>query len=467
LACESIKKAVPSSLRAAAVRGSGDDARRLSGAEQIRSVPGWIGRDDLLKNLNWRSISPQILLKKLIQPIILKPFISGVISTVFILGIRFLGTLEPFELWVYDRLLANRPQLEMPDPRILVVTITQEDLKKLGEIQPISDRRILEIMEIINDAKPKVIGLNVIRDTHINDKKIYQKLAKFLIQNSSKIVASCSVGDEATKDPGFKLTDGFDRNKSGFTNLSSDHDNIIRRQILGMAGDDTCPSDHSLSLRLAARYFGEHRVKVYENNDLFLHGLSINILTNSTHPYQDLQRQGELRGYQVMINYRAAKQVADQVSIDELLNNKVDSSRIRDKIVLVGYAIADDRLTTPLIGSGKDVGQIDGVLLHAHMVSQLVSAVEDGRPLIWLLPLWLEWLYLLVWSILGSVVMSYQGRYRTLLGIFLMGSLGLFVWGAFTQALWLPSVPTFLTFVSGAICIFGYGKIKQLNVSQD
>jgi CHASE2 domain-containing sensor protein len=236
-----------------------------------------------------------------------------------------------------------------------------------------------------------------------------------------------------------------------------------------MVGDDICPTEYSLSLRLAARYFGTTQVKGFGDNDLSLNGLSINILANSTHPYQALQKQGELGGYQVMINYRAAKQVADQVSVLELLNGKVDSSRIRDKIILIGYTAksADDRFTTPLTGSSEDSGQMDGVLLHAHMVSQLVSAVKDGRPLIWLLPLWAEWLYLLMWGSLGSLVVSRRVRYRTLLGIFLMGTLGLFVWAAFTQALWLPSVPAFLTFVSGAICIFGYNKIKQLDVSQD
>jgi hypothetical protein len=200
----------------------------------------------------WRSIAPKIFLRSLIQPIVLKPLISGLVGTIFILGIRFLGVLEPVELWVYDRLLANRPQIETQDPRILVVAITEEDLKELHEHQPVSDERILKIMQKINTAQPKVIGLDIIRDRPVNEKEpnTYRELAKFLNQNSSQIVASCKIRDDAFQDdPEYKLPSGFEGNIAGFINLSGDQDNIIpplqnllmpkRTDIMGVKTEST------------------------------------------------------------------------------------------------------------------------------------------------------------------------------------------------------------------------------------
>ncbi|NJO70969.1 MAG: CHASE2 domain-containing protein [Oscillatoriales cyanobacterium RM1_1_9] len=48
--------------------------------------------------------------------------------------------------------------------------------------------------------------------------------------------------------------------------------------------------------------------------------------------------------------------------------------------------------------------EVPGVLVQAHMVSQLVSAVKDGRPLIWWWPSWLEILWIGVWAGIGGAI---------------------------------------------------------------
>jgi CHASE2 domain-containing sensor protein len=43
-------------------------------------------------------------------------------------------------------------------------------------------------------------------------------------------------------------------------------------------------------------------------------------------------------------------------------------------------------------------GRRRGLEVHAHLVSQMLSAVQDGRPLIWWLPQWGDALWVWAWS---------------------------------------------------------------------
>jgi CHASE2 domain-containing sensor protein len=48
--------------------------------------------------------------------------------------------------------------------------------------------------------------------------------------------------------------------------------------------------------------------------------------------------------------------------------------------------------------------QIPGVFLQAQMVSQILSAVLDKRPLIWVWDQWSESLWIWGWSIVGGIL---------------------------------------------------------------
>ena len=38
------------------------------------------------------------------------------------------------------------------------------------------------------------------------------------------------------------------------------------------------------------------------------------------------------------------------------------------------------------------------------MVSQVLSTVLDGRPLIWTWPIWLDFLWIAIWSVTGGLL---------------------------------------------------------------
>ncbi|MCA1995400.1 MAG: CHASE2 domain-containing protein, partial [Coleofasciculus sp. S288] len=109
--------------------------------------------------------------------------------------------------------------------------------------------------------------------------------------------------------------------------------------------------------------------------------------------------------------------------------------------------------------------RMTGVEVHANITSQILSAALDGRPLIksWSEPA--EWLWILLWAAIGSLL-TWQGRYsdgvtkfsfyRTfglgLAGAVLAGS----TYVAFLSAWWIPVVPPMIAFYGSAIAITAY-----------
>jgi CHASE2 domain-containing sensor protein len=78
-------------------------------------------------------------------------------ATALVWGIKELKWLQPSELRIYDQMLGSRPQ-EAMDARILLVSITQEDLMR--EQWPLSDQTINKLVQKLASYQPRVIGLN-------------------------------------------------------------------------------------------------------------------------------------------------------------------------------------------------------------------------------------------------------------------------------------------------------------------
>jgi hypothetical protein len=129
------------------------------------------------------------------------------------------------------------------------------------------------------------------------------------------------------------------------------------------------------------------------------------------------------------------------------LTGQFDPNWVKDRVVLIGVTAASiqDYHDTPY-------GRVRGLEVHAHLISQILSAVEDGRPLIWWLPQWGDALWVWVWSATGGVLV-YQVRAQSLrkaqLLLLLVLTVSLCVtvlyglcWVFLLQGGWLPLVPS-------------------------
>ncbi|HEY9650446.1 MAG TPA: CHASE2 domain-containing protein, partial [Coleofasciculaceae cyanobacterium] len=151
---------------------------------------------------------------------------------------------------------------------------------------------------------------------------------------------------------------------------------------------------------------------------------------------------------QIAINYRS-NQPGQRVTLNQILSGKVDKRLVEDRVVLIGYTAptARDNFETPY-------GQMPGIWIHAHMVSQMLSAVLDERPLIWVLPQWggFQWgdtLFIFTGSLVGGLL---AWRLRSLLYLALASGFSILVLHQLCliiliQGGWLPLIPSALSLV--------------------
>jgi CHASE2 domain-containing sensor protein len=105
--------------------------------------------------------------------------------------------------------------------------------------------------------------------------------------------------------------------------------------------------------------------------------------------------------------------------------------------------VAKDLVTTPYLAAQEYIREMPGVVVHAQIVSQLLAATLDGRPLIWGLPTVAEWLLIWLWG-LGGSLLAYRIRRVSLFWLLLgLLSAGTWVWpmGHFSRGLGCPWCP--------------------------
>ena len=398
---------------------------------------------------------------------------------------RFLGVLQPLELPAYDLLMRLKIELNsgIEDPRIRIVGISNHNL--IGAETEISDQRLLKLLEKLNDSKPRLIGLDIYRDRphpfaceknqqqQVECKKhndTYEaKLIPYL-ESKDNIITICKVGknrpgsnppsEELLKEKRVSFSDIiFDAKSSG----------VIRRHLVSMKKDVTspCKTDKSFSYQIAFHYLKKQDEKKDLEEIVANHRLGKDYVGG----YQGVGPfKIDLEGSQILLNWRNASSgnpFQKIITLDEVSSLKMEdlSDLIEDRVVLVGY-------TTRFTERGDFHNtlidpKMPGVVLQAHKVSQLLSAVlkEKDRLLISVWPQQYEFFLLVFWSwICGEIMigrevivrkMGWRWRLRLLGGqtlrirLLIMLALPLLAcWLAFINlGWWLPLVPSVLVWI--------------------
>ncbi len=411
--------------------------------------------------------------------------IASAAVTLSLMGARQLGILEPVELSAYDQMLRWRSD-ETPDSRLLVVGITEADIQKLNQ-WPISDRKIAEILQKLEKMQPAVIGLDVLRDVPLGDGR--QELTKVL-QKSDRIIGVCLVTDGSPDNPGSPPPPGMPTNRVGFADFGVDPGGILRRALLFMKPptiegkssvekhlcNDSSQVLFSFNLQLALRYLQGQKIspKLAADQSLWLGKTQLKKLESNDGGY----RNADARGYQILINYRSRLQVANQVRITDVLEGKIEPDLVKDKIVLIGYTTetVKDFFYTPYSARKQSNQFMPGIVAHAQVVSQILSAVLDNRPMFWFWPEWAEILWISAWSILGGTLasrMAHPVRLALTFGAILSGCCAI-GFGIFLLGGWVPvAAPALALILTGGSIVSadrfnkaGYGKAISDRVKQ-
>ena len=145
------------------------------------------------------------------------------------------------------------------------------------------------------------------------------------------------------------------------------------------------------------------------------------------------------------------------------MNGEIDPSWVKDKIVLIGTTAPSTRdlFLTPYSPAQQQNPKMPGVLVDAQMLSQILSAVVDGRSLFWVWPEWAEILWNGAWAVIGGIV-AWRIQHPARAGLVgcaaLMGLLGMSC-GIFTGGGWVPLVLPALGLVVTGVGVSAYRKL--------
>ncbi|MEG4114223.1 MULTISPECIES: adenylate/guanylate cyclase domain-containing protein [unclassified Microcoleus] len=372
-----------------------------------------------------------------------------------LLGVRHLGWLQPLELNAFDVMVQLRPDAG-PDPRLLVVTITDRDINII-EKWPISDRTLAKAIAEIARLEPTAIGIDIIRPTPYEPGNA--ELATQL--KNPKVFPITFIGnsesDRAPPPPNIQ------KERIGFNDLVLDPDGRVRRNLM-FAGDGKT-THTSLSMRLAFAYLDSKKIdsKLTEKQEIQANKTVFSKLQSDSGGYQNINAQG----YQVLLNYRSAENIAKIVTLTQVLEQKVDPKLVKGKIVLIGVTArtVKDLFSSPYSATASGNRLMPGVLIHATATSQILSAALDGKGLFWYWDEWQEILWIAVWSAVGGCLAWRLEKSLNLMGSAIAGcgSLFGFTFFLFMQQGWIPLMaPTLALLITAAVAVtYKYEQSRQ------
>lgn len=380
--------------------------------------------------------------------------LPGIAAITLIILIRLTGSLQLIEWVTLDSFLRLRPS-EPIDSRVVIVGIDEEDIQGIRKY-PIPDREIAQLLLTLQKYQPRAIGLDIVRDIPVEPGHA-ELVAAF--KDIKNLIAVEKVLPVAIKPPPDSPPEQI-----GFVDYLADDDGKVRRALLGTKRpEDDKNYAFSLPLRLAKAYLKAEGIKL----DNGIRDREAMRFGSTEFPRFFPDSGGYVGaddfGVQVLLNYRNGRERFRTLSLKDINDIEAgngNSNVLRDifgeRIVLIGVTAPSikDFINTSAIANLQPPGKVYGVEFHAHVTSQIVSAVLDGRSV---LKTWSQgWEYL--WIVGWGVLAIYLGRltqsplknlvYVAIVSLGLVGIGYAFIVGGW----WIPVAPALLLLViNGAI----------------
>ena len=393
--------------------------------------------------------------------------LASVLVAALVVGVRHLGMLQPSELQAYDHLMQLRSADEKPDSRLLIVTVDDADIQyqiqqKMNMRWSLSDQALAQLLQKLEQYQPSAIGIDIYRDFSVDSN--YPDLATRLRQDK-RLFAVCKVSAPSDGAPdGISPPPEVSKERLSFSDFVADSARIARRQLLHLTPplESPCAAKYAFSYLLARHYLNARGIKadINQQGNLQIGNVVFKQLKSHSSGYQGV----DASGYQLLLNYRSLpflQNIADRVALRDVLSDQIKPElleSVKNRLVLIGVTApsTSDYWETPFSAIAPDEEkQIPGVFVQAQMVSHILSAVLDGRRLFWWWSGWMEALWVWGWSLLGGVI-AWRIRQPLYVGlgitVALLTVFGI-CFGIFTQAGWIPLVPSALALVSCAVVL--------------
>ncbi|OKH13412.1 EAL domain-containing protein [[Limnothrix rosea] IAM M-220] len=323
----------------------------------------------------------------LLPRLILPALVASLGITGIVVGAKYLGWLQTIELSVFDRMVrfqgtADKTPHE-PDDRFLIVEINDKDLQHFQQI-PLTDDIVATALGNLQQHDPKVIGLDIYRN--IPNPPGTERLTAELGKDNVIAIYNPQHGLPLQ-------ASGNMVNNQGFNLIVIDPDNVQRRNLLALRSERR--ELYSFGLLVTQTYLGEanHPISLHENGlKLGQHYFpAINKYSGGYH-----LPDSEVRGWQTLLQFSAQQQIAQSITISDLVYGNFDPELVRDKIVLIGSTAKTqkDTFVTPYSVSKTDGHLTPGVFLHAQAIQKMLDTVNgddqffaywtEGQELVWI-----------------------------------------------------------------------------------
>ena len=359
--------------------------------------------------------------------------VPGLTLAGIVIALRLLGLFQPIEWKVFDVLMRSRLS-EPTDERVTIVAIDEADIQSMVEY-PITDRALAQLLQKLDQFNPRAVGIDIFRDLVVEPG--HQDLVDTL-EALPYVYGIEYVETEISPPPSLPAE------RVGFVDFPLDSDGLVRRLLLGRPNDDG-EYRFALSVRLAEAYLAPENILLengVNNPDAMRFGQAeLPAFRRNTGGYIRASAESQ----QTLLNVRRGAQPFQIVSLREVMADNTQPEWIQDRVVLIGIISPSHK---DIVSSGaltnRNPGNVYGVEMQAHAVSQILAAALDNRPLMRSLPDAAEYGWILCWGMVGIFLV---GRAATpakhLLWMLLnSGGLILLCYIALIGGWWLPLAPS-------------------------
>jgi adenylate cyclase len=271
--------------------------------------------------------------------------------------LRNKGKLEPFELAHYDwttSAISQRTQAE----DVILVAISDHDLGQWG--WPIPDAQLAQIVENLLEAGAAAVGVDIYRDVPAGAGR--ESLLEAL-DDPKVVVISKLPGEDGS---GIAAPPGV---RTGFSDIPIDTDGVARRALLLVS--DPQGISLSFSMQLATEFTRRSVLQSDPSNPSNL--MFGNTVVPPLNDGSNLFRNVDTSGYQIIIDYKNALPIANQIPAEDVLAGR-GLDHIRDKVAIIGVTSQSvkDYFGTPLNRS-TGASFTYGAEIHAAIFQQLVG----------------------------------------------------------------------------------------------
>jgi diguanylate cyclase (GGDEF)-like protein len=378
--------------------------------------------------------------------------VVSLISVTLVTGIKHVGGLQKFELVGFDTLTRLSPTQPL-DSRLVIVGITESDLQRYG--WPLSDQTIADLLDTLQRHGPKVVGLDIYRNFPHGpgSAQLTEQLSR------DNVITIMNVGSRAQADQ-VPPPPTVPWERVGFNDLTVDPDGALRRSLLFVNAAEK--PFFSFALRVAAQYVDPSgSILSPDEKSLTLGEGTIPRLRGGDGGYHNI----DARGYQTLLRYRTPDAPGPTLTVQQVLAGDFEGEDLGSNVVLIGSvarSLRDEFHTPYMAGSGEQFA-MPGVMVHGQMISHLLDIAAGETAVYRFLPIWGEFVWLLLWVGLVSRAAWVIKRPELIL---LMGvGLGLVSFGVsfvgFSYLLWLPTVEPMLGLLIAMGLVVGQKAMYQ------